>query len=288
MGYEAVSVDLKTEDHAYPFNEIQFTMNPHRSIAAIAIATGLAFCAPALAEGVWRLPGKGQAAPAAQTAGVAGFQACAHFFPVAPPTPASPGAQRALCFDEFAVLHSGETKTPVYVAQRLNARQLTAAQKLRRKDRFYAEGRLPRAERAELSDYKGSGYSRGHMAPTGEMATPEGKAQSFSLANMVPQDIQHNGGAWNDIEKDTRDYVRRARGDVYVVTGPVYTPPARTIGAGGVHVPSALFKLVYDPATRRSWVHWQENRAGTRAGPPIPYAEFVRRTGLRFLPEPSP
>lgn len=264
-------------------------MSPHRgAAAAVAMAASLALCTPALAEGIWRLPGKGQTTPVAQPTGVAGFQSCAHLFPAPPPMPASPGVLRALCFDEFAVLHSGETKTPVYVAQRLNARQLKAAQTLRRKDRFYAEGRLPRAERAELADYKGSGYSRGHMAPTGEMATPEGKAQSFSLANMVPQDIQHNGGAWNDIEKDTRDYVRRAKGDVYVVTGPVFAPPLRTIGAGRVRVPDALFKLVYDPATRRSWVHWQENRAGTRAGPPISYAEFVRRTGLRLLPESSP
>ena len=222
----------------------------------------------------------------ASTAWAADFDACLQHFPAKPPAAKKPGQQqqRALCFNEFAMLHSGETKTPVYVVQRLSARQLDAAQRLKRKDKFYAEGRLPRAERAELADYKQSGYSRGHMAPTGEMATPEGKAQSFSLANMVPQDIQHNGGAWNDIEKDTRRYIQRARGDVFVITGPVYDGPAHGIGDGQVRVPQALFKLVHDPATGKSWAHWQDNRSGTRATAPITYAEFVRRTGLNFLP----
>ncbi|WP_442951965.1 DNA/RNA non-specific endonuclease [Orrella sp. JC864] len=220
--------------------------------------------------------------PLAQT----DFSQCRQFFPQGQPpaVPAAPGL-RELCFSSFAVLHSGQTKTPVFAATRLNRQMLARAPQVQRQDRFYAEARLPKAERAELADYRGSGYSRGHMAPAGDMHTDEAMAQSFSLANMVPQDQAHNAGAWNRIEQDTRKYVMRAAGDVYVFTGPVYAGTPLAIGAG-VAVPSHLFKLVYDDTTGRSWVHWQANHASAQPGPPIGYAEFVRRTGLRLLPWP--
>lgn len=213
------------------------------------------------------------------------FAACPqHFAGGQPPvTPKAPKL-RELCFDGFAVLHSGNTKTPIYVAQRLNRQMLQDGQGIKRKDRFYADARLPAAERAELDDYKGSGWSRGHMAPAGDMGTPEAKAQSFSLANMVPQDPKQNGGPWSKIEEDTRKYVMRARGDVYVITGPVFAPGAQTIGPGRVAVPSHVFKLVYDPATGKSWAHWQQNSPNARVGRPISYQEAVDRTRIELLP----
>lgn len=189
-----------------------------------------------------------------------------------------------LCYEAFAVLHSGESKTPVFVAQRLN-RQILAEADQKRSDRFFADARLRRSERAELEDYKGSGYSRGHMAPAADMSTRSAMAQSFSLANMVPQNIQHNGGAWAKIEQDTRRYVQRAQGDVYVITGPVFAPEGERIGTNGVRVPSHLYKLVYDKTTGRAWAHWQANKAGERGARPISYEELVRRTGIRFLQE---
>ena len=213
-----------------------------------------------------------------------GFADCPQFFPGKPPTVTKPGKLREVCLNEFAVLHSGETKTPVFVAQRLNAATLEQGQNLKRSNRFYPEARLPRAERAELSDYKGSGYSRGHMAPAGDMGTPEGKAQSFSLANIVPQDAKHNGGPWSKIEQDTRAYVRRAKGDVFVITGPIYEGTEESIGENKVRVPSHIFKLVFDPNTGKSLVHWQANAPETRVTPPITYTEFVSKTGLRLLP----
>jgi endonuclease G len=211
------------------------------------------------------------------------FAECPQFFPRGN-LPAVPARQnlRELCFSGFAILHNGQTRTSVFVAERLNRKMLTQAQGLQRTDKFYAEARLPSAERANLDDYRGSGYSRGHMAPAADMYSKDTMAQSFSLANMVPQDQIHNSGAWSRIEQDTRKYVMRAPGDVYIFTGPVYGDKPKTIGSG-VAVPSHLFKLVYDATTGRSWVHWQANSASTKEGPPITYEEFVRRTGMHLL-----
>ena len=211
------------------------------------------------------------------------FAQCPQFFANGAPPSVTPRPQlRELCYEAFAVLHSGATKTPVFVAQRLNRKMLEDADEKRAK-RFFADARLPSGERAELEDYKGSGYSRGHMAPAGDMTTPTSMAQSFSLANMVPQNAQHNGGAWNKIEQDTRRYVRRAKGDVFVITGPVFTDAGPRIGRNGVKVPTYLYKLVYDATTQRSWAHWQENREGETVSRPITYRELVERTGVAFL-----
>jgi endonuclease G len=282
------------------------SFNPHWSIGQMGAAALFAIHIPAL-EGLRKFgwpadPGHAQRPQAGRPAGngsasaghhpasppaasqATRFANCPQFFPGgrAPALQAQP-QQRELCFSGFAVLHSGLTKTPVFVAERLNRQLLLQGQGLHRTDKFYADARLPRMERSELDDYKRSGFSRGHMAPAADMASPEAMAQSFSLANMVPQNQEHNAGVWSKVEQDTRKYAMRARGDVFVFTGPVFSGPAQTIGANQVHVPDYLFKLVYDAATGRSWVYWQANSADTRMGPPISYEEFTRRTGMPLL-----
>ena len=212
------------------------------------------------------------------------FAQCPEFFANGqPPALARRPQLRELCYEAFAVLHSGTTRTPLFVAQRLNRQSIEDADEKRAK-RFFADARLPSGERAELEDYKNSGYSRGHMAPAGDMPTPSAMAQSFSLANVVPQNGQHNSGAWSKIEQDTRHYVRRAKGDVFVITGPVFPDDAPQIGANRVRVPAYLYKLVYDATTHRVWAHWQQNREGESVSRPISYGELVKRTGVEFLP----
>lgn len=213
-----------------------------------------------------------------------GFEACPQFFaqgqpPIVKPRP----LQRPLCYDAFAILHSGETRTPVFVAERLSQASVADADE-KRTNRFFADARLPSAERAQLEDYKNSGYARGHMAPAGDMPTAQAMAQSFSLANMVPQVPKHNSGPWAKIEKDTRRYASRAQGDVYVITGPVFTPDSGSIGPNQVRVPKYLYKLVYDAARNRAWVYWQANSEETQTSEPISYGELVKRTGIEFLP----
>lgn len=206
-----------------------------------------------------------------------------------PKVAASPALKlRPLCYDAFAVMHSGRSKTPVYVAERLSRAQLVDARDEKRTDQFFADARLPRAERAELDDYKGSGYDRGHLAPAGDQPTAQAMAQSFSLANMTPQAPKNNREAWSAIESATRKYVMRAKGNVYVISGPVFGDSPETIGQGRVWVPDYYFKLVYDQTTNRAWAHWIANTNEAHPSKPISYRELVKRTGVEFLPGVSP
>jgi endonuclease G len=226
----------------------------------------------------------GVAAPPTATTATR-FSSCRQFFAngqalVVPKAP----LLRELCYDDFAILHIGQTRTPVFVAQRLNRETIQDARGEQRTDKFFPDARLPRQERAELADYKGSGYSRGHMALAADMPNPTAMSQSFSLANMAPQNRKQNSGPWAKIEKDTRRYVMRATGDVYVITGPVFGPGSTVIGANKVSVPTHIFKLVYDSRTQKAWAHWQANADDVRVGAPISYAELTKRISMELLP----
>lgn len=89
------------------------------------------------------------------------FADCPQFFANGkPPVLKQHPTDRALCYDAFAILHSGESKTPVYVAEKLN-RAVMDETPQKRADHFYEDARLRASERATLDDYKGSGYDRG-------------------------------------------------------------------------------------------------------------------------------
>jgi len=86
--------------------------------------------------------------------------------------------------------------------------------------------------------------------PAGDMSKENAMAQSFSLANMMPQARLNNQGIWaKNVEEPTRLYVKRAQGDIYVFTGS--TGNQGSIGKNRVTIPSNLFKLVYDPHKMR-------------------------------------
>jgi len=187
-----------------------------------------------------------------------------------------------LCFDSFAVLYSPVDKKPIYAVEKLNRERLTG-ERPERKEMFYEEARLRASERSTLADYKGSGWDRGHNAPAADMTNDNAMAQSFSLANIMPQASENNRGVWaKDVERATRRFVMRAHGNVYVFTGSVGNQG--TIGANRVTVPAYLWKLVYDEAGGRAWAYWlpNSNFAQMNRDSMITYSDLVKRTGINF------
>jgi len=211
------------------------------------------------------------------------FEECQDLFPNRQ-IPSSPQTGRDLCFDSYAVYYSPLDKKPIYTVEKLNGERLGAPHP-RRTNQFYEEARLPFKERALLSDYRGSGYDRGHNAPAGDMSNQRALAQSFSLANMMPQARQNNQGIWaKNVEGPTRQYAKRITGDLYVFTGS--TGKMGSIGSGKVTIPEHLFKLVYDPSKNTAWAYWVENTNEASMSSPIAYQDLREKTGIDFhLPE---
>lgn len=224
--------------------------------------------------------------PASATRGT-DFAACADQFPAQAPLQVSTISEQwaplALCSDAFAVLYSGLAKTPLLAVEKLHRQRLRQAAGLARTDQFYADPRLPAGQRADVHDYQGSGYDRGHLAAAANQPHARAMAQSFALSNMVPQDPTHNRQLWAKLEADVRKYVQRAAGNVYVFTGALHEGSPRKMGSNQVWVPSHLFKLVYDESGQRAWAYVLPNRSDAQITAPMDYAQFVQRTRWQLL-----
>ncbi|WP_426960262.1 DNA/RNA non-specific endonuclease [Muricoccus radiodurans] len=196
--------------------------------------------------------------------------------------PALAARVRELCFEGFAILHSGVSRTPLAVAEHLTRARMAGAREVRREGSFHDEDRLPEEERARLSDYARSGFDRGHMAPSGDMATPSSMAESFSLANMVPQHPASNRCLWEGIETSVRRLAVE-EGELFVVTGPVFAGETLERIGGRVLVPTSLYKAVYVPGRGMAAAYLAPNGPGT-AWRAVSLTELREAAGIDVFP----
>ena len=111
--------------------------------------------------------------------------------------------------------------------------------KVTRKNDFRADKRLKSGPTPD--DYSNSGYDRGHMTPAADASTDEQMSDTFLMTNMTPQEPTVNRTPWRLLEVRVRD----GGPFKWVVTGAVYSYPAKTIGKNNVTVPVSYYKLVY-------------------------------------------
>jgi endonuclease G len=187
-----------------------------------------------------------------------------------------------ICYSGFALKNSGITRTPLYAAEHLTRDRLMQAKGLKRNSKFYPDPNLPASERAELHHYARSGYDRGHVAPSGDMPTPESQQECFTLANMVPQEPSVNRGIWEGVESATRKLAKN-RGDLYIVTGPIYTGSSIQRIGGAVMVPTQMFKAVYDPKRNEAGAYLVDNTEGAQVQI-ISISELEKLSGISIFP----
>ena len=83
-----------------------------------------------------------------------------------------------------------------------------------RTNTFMEDPNIPTVYQTHNADYSGTGFSRGHLCPSGDrLCSEEQNKQTFYLSNIMPQYSQHNEGLWANLEslvrnKWNQDYYR--------------------------------------------------------------------------------
>jgi len=200
-------------------------------------------------------------------------------------TEALAGQTHPICFSEIAVLYSGISRTPIWSAEHLTPARIERARSLPRlrSNAFHEEPRVPGEERSELSDYRRSGFDRGHMAPNGDMSTPVAQEESFSLANMIPQDPCNNEVLWEGIESAVRD-IALSGDEVFVVTGPAFLGADLQSLKGRVLVPTHIYKAIYVPSRNAAAAYFAPND-DSQNWETLSIAELEMRVGIDVFPQ---
>jgi len=188
-----------------------------------------------------------------------------------------------LCFDGYAAAYSGITRTPLWTAEHLTADRIRKAHSVDDKGDFHAETRLPVAVRSSAATYEKSAYDPGTLAPAEDFTSQQAVAQSFSMANVIPQNCWNNRDIWRWIEGTTR-HLALTKGDIYVITGPVFTNEVKDALKDGTRVPTKLFKIIYDPHSHQAAAYVVFNKRTDHFNV-VSVAKIEAMTGIDFFPD---
>ena len=190
-----------------------------------------------------------------------------------------------LCRLAYVLSYNTAHGTPDWVAYHLTEAEIHG--NFLRTNDFRPDPELDRHHGAILADYQHSGYVPGQMVPADDMKwSARAMSESFLLSSAVPLVPGMEGGIWQTLQQNVRDWVRQ-RGDLYIVAGPIYDGTPKTIGANHVAVPTACYEVIFDPVRVDAIAFIIPNRTEN----PLDLPKFIvsvntveKRTGLRFLP----
>lgn len=141
---------------------------------------------------------------------------------------------------EFALSYNNQRKIPNWVSWQLHQAWLGSVD---RQETWRSDPDLPTDwEAVTPTDYRGSGYDRGHLAPSGDRTKDAvTNSATFVMTNIVPQTADNNRGPWRELEEYCRDLAATGK-TLYVVAGGY--GDKRAIARGKVAVPARLWKII--------------------------------------------
>lgn len=167
-----------------------------------------------------------------------------------------PGMDNIRPFKNFIVSYDRRNRVAHWVFEHLTADSIKEKDGVdRSKCVFKPDEAIHPLFRADNTDYRKSGYDRGHLAAAGNhKSEQEHITETFYLSNIAPQVGKgFNRDSWNRLEKYVRKLTKFYT-NVYCCTGPIYLPRREAdgklyvkyevIGKNHVAVPTHFFKVI--------------------------------------------
>lgn len=153
-----------------------------------------------------------------------------------------------------------------------------------RSEGFYSEPEVPEQYRKKPSDFDNTGFDKGHLAPSAAIDfTVKSNLETFSMANVAPQDPKLNRQAWSKLEGLEREWTYTL-GKMVVYTGPIYDKKPKLMN--GIPIPASFYKVAYSFKYRQYIGFVMPNeavRASQMWGHAMSVKDVEKATGYTFF-----
>lgn len=141
---------------------------------------------------------------------------------------------------QYALSYNRDRATANWASWQLNQSWLGQTG---RQDDFREDPTLPgNWHQVDGNDYRGSGYDRGHLVPSGDRTASEtDNSATFLMTNIIPQTPDNNREPWRELEEYCRSLVHQGK-ELYIVAG--VHENREKISDGAVVAPRRTWKVV--------------------------------------------
>ena len=144
---------------------------------------------------------------------------------------------------------------------------------------FVQDKRVPKP-RPNTLDYTNSGYVRGHMVPSADMAfSKEAMKATFLMSNVAPMRQEFNNGIWKQIENQVRIAAEIYSG-IVILTGVAFgSCDSITRISRDIAIPDGFWKVIYEPKQKkvlRAWYVIQERSTSDESSVRCPLDTIIK------------
>lgn len=184
----------------------------------------------------------------------------------------------------YEVMYDPKCKIPKCVEYELISSEIDGPYS--RKGKSFRQDLSVNYPQADDDDYKYSGWSRGHMAPSGDFKWDnDAMWDTFYYTNCCPQDPTLNSGQWNSLEQKVRNWAKRF-GRIIVVTGPIIGENKYgTLGYNKITIPDAFYKAILAEENAIAFVMYNQPKNRNMQKCAVSIDSLEELLGLDFFSE---